>query len=436
MTRLKSQRLLRRDVALMLAVSAAAVGACAMRGSAAVPAPVVRPGISVLLSDSIHLIRGKRVGLITNQTGVDEHGESDIERLRSPEARAAGVQLVRLFSPEHGIRGTEDREQLASGIDERSGLFIQSLYANGTIAPPDSTLRDLDILVVDLQDIGTRTWTYVGAMLYAMKAAARRGIQIVVLDRPNPLSGLHPDGPILDSALANPNEPTSTRPGRAYALYPTPLRHGLTMGELARYFDAELRIGARLHVVPAAGWRRAMWFDQTGLPWVKPSPNLPTLASATVYPALVPFEGSNLSVGRGTTDAFQAFGAPWLPADGVAAALNARGLPGVRFERHDLAPRAAGDGKYSGQTIPAVRIVVTDRNRFSAGRTGAAILWAVQRAAPDSLVVRGPVFDERFGRPAMREALMRGEDPDRVVARDSAAVSAWWRSVARYELYR
>jgi len=367
---------------------------------------------------------------------VDEHGESDIERLRSADARAAAAQLVRLFSPEHGIRGTEDREQLASGIDERSGLFIQSLYANGTIGSSDSTLRDLDVLLVDLQDIGTRTWTYVGAMLYAMKAAARRGIPIVVLDRPNPLSGLHPDGPILDSALANPNEPTPSRPGRAYALYPTPLRHALTMGELARYFDAELKVGADLHVVPAAGWRRAMWFDQTGLPWVRPSPNLPTLASATVYPALVPFEGSNLSVGRGTTDAFQAFGAPWLPADAVAAALNGRDLPGVRFERHDLAPRAAGDGKYSGQTIPGIRLVVTDRDRFSAGRTAAAILWAVHRAAPDSLIVRGAVFDERFGRPAMREALQRGEDPDRVVAGDSAAVATWWRSVARYTIYR
>jgi uncharacterized protein YbbC (DUF1343 family) len=416
MTGTEMQHSIRREAALVLALCVAALGACAMRGPASAPAPV-RPGISVLLTDSIHLIRGKRVGLITNQTGVDEHGESDIERLRSADARAAGAQLVRLFSPEHGIRGTEDREQLASGIDERSGLFIQSLYANGTIGPPDSTLRDLDVLLVDLQDIGTRTWTYVGAMLYAMKAAARRGIPIVVLDRPNPLSGLHPDGPILDSALANPNEPTPSRPGRAYALYPTPLRHALTMGELARYFDAELKVGADLHVVPAAGWRRAMWFDQTGLPWVRPSPNLPTLASATVYPALVPFEGSNLSVGRGTTDAFQAFGAPWLPADAVAAALNGRDLPGVRFERHDLAPRAAGDGKYSG-------------------RTAAAILWAVHRAAPDSLIVRGAVFDERFGRPAMREALQRGEDPDRVVAGDSAAVAAWWRSVARYTIYR
>jgi len=412
------------------------VGACAVRGSSQPPTPKVRPGISVLLSDSIHLVRGRRVGLLTNQTGIDEHGESDIERLRGEGARAAGVQLVRLFSPEHGIRGTEDREHLASGVDARSGLFIHSLYENATIAPPDSTLRDLDVLVVDLQDIGTRTWTYVGAMLYSMRAAASRNLPIVVLDRPNPLSGLHPDGPILDSAIANSEAPTAARPGRAYALYPVPLRHALTMGEMARYFNAELRIGARLHVVPAAGWHRALWFDETGLPWVKPSPNLPTLASATIYPALVAFEATNLSVGRGTADAFQRVGAPWLPAERAVALLEARRLPGVRFERGDFTPQGATDGKYSGQLLGGIRIVVTDRDRFSPGRTGAALLWAIRRVAPDSLVVRGPVFDDRFGRPSMREAIMRGEDPDVVVARDSAAVNSWWRAVARYTLYR
>jgi uncharacterized protein YbbC (DUF1343 family) len=425
----------RRTVTMALLLLAGG-GACAARGSGQSATPRVRPGISVLLRDSIHLVRARRVGLLTNQTGIDEHGESDIERLRGGEARAAGVQLIRLFSPEHGIRGTEDREQLASGVDERSGLFVHSLYQNATIAPPDSTLRDLDVLVVDLQDIGTRTWTYVGAVLYSMRAAARRNLDIVVLDRPNPLSGLHPDGPILDSAIANPDEPTPTRPGRAYALYPVPLRHALTMGEMARYFNAELRIGAKLHVVPAAGWRRAMWFDETGLPWVRPSPNLPTLASATVYPALVAFEATNVSVGRGTSDAFQRVGAPWLPADRAVALLQGRALPGVRFERSDFTPQGATDGKYSGRPLEGIRIVVTDRDRFSPGRTGAALLWAIHRAAPDSLVVRGPAFDERFGRPAMREAITGGEDPDTVVSRDAAAVQAWWRHVARYTLYR
>jgi uncharacterized protein YbbC (DUF1343 family) len=215
-----------------------------------------------------------------------------------------------------------------------------------------------------------------------------------------------------------------------------PLRHALTMGEMARYFNAELRIGAKLHVVPAAGWRRAMWFDETGLPWVRPSPNLPTLASATVYPALVAFEATNVSVGRGTSDAFQRVGAPWLPADRAVALLQGRALPGVRFERSDFTPQGATDGKYSGRPLEGIRIVVTDRDRFSPGRTGAALLWAIHRAAPDSLVVRGPAFDERFGRPAMREAIMGGEDPDTVVSRDAAAVQAWWRHVAQYTLYR
>jgi uncharacterized protein YbbC (DUF1343 family) len=413
-----------------------AASACAVRGSSQTTEPKVRPGITVLLSDSIHLIRDKRLGLLTNHTGIDERGESDIELLRGPKARAANVQLVRLFSPEHGIRGTEDREGLVGGVDTRSGLFIHSLYTNQTIPPPDSALRDVDVLVVDLQDVGTRTWTYVGAVLYSMRAAARRNIPIVVLDRPNPISGMRPDGPILDSAIANPEDPTTARAGRAYALYPVPLRHALTMGEMARYFNAELRVGANLHVVPAAGWRRSMWFDETGLPWVRPSPNLPTLASATTYPALVAFEASNLSVGRGTPDAFQRIGAPWLPADSAVALLNSRRLPGVRFERSDFTPQNATDGKYSGRPLGGVRIVVTARDQFSPGRTAAALVWAVRRVAPDSLTIRGPAFDDRFGRPAMREALMHGEDPDVVVARDSADVDAWWNAVARYRIYR
>jgi uncharacterized protein YbbC (DUF1343 family) len=395
----------------------------------------VRPGISVLLTDSIRLVRGRRVGLLTNQTGVDELGVSDIERLSDSVATRAGVRLVTLFSPEHGIRGTEDRENLASGIDARSGLPVHSLYTSTAIAPPDSTLRDIDVLVVDLQDIGTRTWTYVGSMLYSMKAAARRQIPIIVLDRPNPLGGTHVDGPLLAPALANPEENTAVRPARPYALYAAPLRHGMTMAELALLFNSELHIGADLHVVPMQGWRRAQWMDETGLPWVRPSPNLPTLASATIYPALVAFEGTNVSVGRGTGLAFQQFGAPWMRADTTVALLNARRLPGVRFERQDFTPVAPGDGKFANRLIPGVRIVLADRERFSAGRTGAAILWALARTSPESLVVHADAFDLRFGRPQMREALLRGDDPDVVVAGDDAAVASWVRRVARYRLY-
>lgn len=396
----------------------------------------VRPGISVLLEDSLGLIRNKRIGLLTNQTGVDEHGVSDIERLRDARARAAGVTLVRLFSPEHGIRGTEDREHVESGIDERSGLPVFSLYTVTTIAPPESLLVDLDALVVDLQDVGTRTWTYVGAVDYAMRAAARRHLPIIVLDRPNPLTGLHVDGPMLDTALSNPEEHTAQRPGKAYALYPFPLRHGMTMGEIALFFNAVLAIDAPLHVVPAAGWRRAMWFDETGLPWVKPSPNLPTPESVLLYPSLVAFEGSNVSVGRGTDIAFQQFGAPWLNATRVAQLLNERHLPGVEFVAGSFTPKVPGDGKYGGRTIPGIRIAVTDRNAVQSGHVAAAVLWALDRVHHDSLKIRQLTFDERFGSAAMREAILAGTDPARAMDMQRVPVARFLDNARRYFLYQ
>ena len=397
----------------------------------------VRPGITVLLDDSIHLVRGKRVGLLTNQTGVDERGTSDVDLLTSDaRATAARVQLVSLFSPEHGIRGTEDREQIASGVDERTGLTIHSLYTNTTVAPPDSTLRGLDVLVFDLQDIGTRTWTYVGNLVYALRAARRNDVALVVLDRPAPLGGERRDGPMLDSAIANAEEHTPARPGRAYALYPFPLRHGMTMGEMALFYNAELGIGARLHVVPMRGWRRAMWYDDTGLPWVRPSPNMPGLASATVYPSLVGFESSNLSVGRGTDAPFQRLGAPWLDARRAVALLADRDLPGVRFEAERFTPRAPGDRKYDGREIPGIRVRVTDRERLHAGRVGAAILWAVASSAPDSLRLDTAGFDLRFGSAAARRSLLRGDDPDDVIDESLPGVVAFSQRVRRYLLYR
>ncbi len=412
--------------------------ACAGHGTTAAPVPgrPVRPGITVLLEDSLALVRGKRIGLLTNQTGVDANGVSDIELLRDARARAAGVTLVRLFSPEHGIRGTEDREHLESGIDARSGLMVHSLYTVTTIAPPDSLLVDLDAIVYDLQDIGTRTWTYVGAMVYAMRAAARRHLPIIVLDRPDPITGDHVDGPMLDTALSNAEEHTSQRPGKAYALYPFPLRHGMTMGELALFYNSVLGINAQLHVVPVTGWRRSMWFDQTGLPWVRPSPNLPTLASALVYPSLVAFEGTNASVGRGTSKAFQQFGASWMNAAGVAELLNARHLPGVRFVDDSFTPVNPGDAKFNGVRIPGVRVDVTDRERVQSGRISAAILWAILQTNRDSLRISTRTFDERFGSRAVREAIVAGTDPDVAFATQRAAVEQFLRGAKPFQIYR
>ncbi len=425
---------LRRVVGLLVAVTpAACVKPAVQVGSPAQQSGAVRPGITVLLEDSLSLIRGKRVALITNQTGIDARGESDIDLLRGDRPRGAGVRLIKLLSPEHGIRGTEDRERIASGIDERSGLPVHSLYTNGTIGPPDSLLKDVDALVYDLQDIGTRTWTYVGELIYSMRAAARNRLPLIVLDRPNPITGDHVDPPMLDTALSNPDDPAPGRPGKAYALYPFPLRHGMTMGELARFYNTTLGINATLHVVPMTGWRRSMWFDETGLPWVRPSPNLPTLASALIYPSLVPFEGSNLSVGRGTSDAFQRFGAPWMNADEVARKLNARGLPGVRFVVDPFMPQ--GDYPYKGLRIPGIKIDITDRNAVRSGRVAAAILWALVQTNRDSLQIRTRTFDERFGSTAIREAIMNGADPDVALARSQAAVDAFMANARRFRLY-
>ena len=397
----------------------------------------VRPGITVLLEDSIKLVAGKRVALVTNQTGIDEKSRRSVDLLMAdPRAQRAGVRLVKIFAPEHGVFGTLDRPGIEDARDERTGLPVFSLYQRTTVAPPDSLLLDVDVLVVDLQDIGTRTWTYVGVMLYSLMAGERRGIPVLVLDRPNPLSGAITEGALLDSALANPAYPTATNRTNGFALGPTPLRHGLTMGELARYYQARLGLGTRLTVVPMRNWRRTMWFDETGMPWVRPSPNLPTLTSALIYPALVPFESSNLSVGRGTDAPFQRIGAPWLRADTVTRLLEDLSLTGVRFRAERFTPRASGDNKYDGRTIPGIRIEVQDRERVQPARIGAALLWALGRVHGDSLRLTTPGFDLKMGSAKLREALVGGADPDAVLDRVLPAVVAFERDARRVHLYR
>ena len=396
----------------------------------------VIPGISVLLKDSLNLIRGKKIGLLTNQTGINEKGDSDIDLLRGDRARKADVNLTVLFSPEHGIRGTEDREGLSDSVDPRTGLPIISLYGRQTTAPPDSEMMKIDALVFDLQDIGTRTWTYVGAMIYSMRAAARTNKMIIVLDRPNPLSGYYVEGPVLDSAIANPEDPTPERAGQAYALYPTPLRHGMTMGEMALYFNDVLKINANLKVVPMQRWRRELWYDRTGLPWVRPSPNMPTLQSAMLYPGIVAFEASNVSVGRGTPTAFQIIGAPWLKAEEVVRLLRDREVRGVRFIVEQFTPRSPTDSKYANQRINGIRMLVTNRTSMQPSRIGAALLWAINKTSPGDLKLTDRAFDLRFGSARVREALLRGEDPDTVIDRELRSVFEFRERTRRYHLYR
>jgi uncharacterized protein YbbC (DUF1343 family) len=429
-----------RQIIPLIGITLAAAGCVVTSGQLdptnELAAERVRPGISVLLSDSMELIRGKKIGLLTNQTGVNEKNESDIDLLRGDKAKKANVKLVTLFSPEHGIRGTEDREGIANSVDSKTGLPIISLYGAGTQAPPDSEMQKLDALVFDLQDIGTRTWTYVGAMIYSMRSAARTGKMIIVLDRPNPITGYFVEGPVLDTALANPDDPAPGKPGQAYALYPVPLRHGMTIGEMALMFNEVLNIKANLKVVAMRGWKRELWFDRTGLPWVKPSPNMPTLQSAMLYPGLVAFEGSNLSVGRGTPTAFQIIGAPWLKSEEVVKMLKDRELHGVRFVAEQFTPVNATDNKFSNQRINGIRILVTNRSSLQSARVGAALLWAIAKTSPNDLKLNNHAFDLRFGSPRVREALMRGEDPDAVIDREYRAAYEFREKSRKYWLYQ
>ena len=398
----------------------------------------VRPGITVLLEDSVHLIRGKRIGLVTNHTGLDERGQTDIDLLAAGErARAAGARVVALYAPEHGIRGTEDRA-VSNSVDEKTGVPIYSLYGAGSAGPADTTLKNVDVIVYDLQDIGTRTWTYVGVMIYSMRSAKRNNIPIIVLDRPNPVTGMHVEGPVLDSTVANADDPTPERRGLAWALWPFPLRHGMTIGEMARFYNDTLGIGANLHVMPASGWRRSMWWSETGLRFVPFSPNIRSEEAALLYPSVVAFEATTISVGRGTPLGHRLVGAPGLNTKALIAALEDRELPGVRFRETTFAGTNYGPQQpYTGQTLPGVEIVIADRERIQSGRLGAALVWALLKTNPGVFAIRDTLrFDRLFGSGRARRALMAGDDPDSVMDRELPDVVRFNQLTRRYHLYR
>ena len=353
----------------------------------------VRPGIEVLLADSIHLVAAKRVGLLTNQTGVDRSGVSDVDRLLE-----AGVELTALFSPEHGFRGVLDQPIIGHATDSATGLPIFSLYGEQR-APTGEMLELIDVLVVDLQDIGARTYTYISTTLLALRAAATVGVPAVVLDRPNPIGGQQVQGPVRDQGFSS-----------EVGMLTVPLRHGMTIGELAQFGNDVLDLGADLTVVPAHGWQRELWYDATGLPWVRPSLNMPDLESATHYPGLVLFEGTNLSVGRGTPIAFQVIGAPWLEPGDVVAALGEE--PGVELSDTVVAPHAPSDGKYPDIALPALRLRVIDRASYDPTRLAVRLLGAISQLHPDSFNIRNArYFDNRAGSAQIRDWL--GSDPPR-----------------------
>jgi uncharacterized protein YbbC (DUF1343 family) len=385
--------------------------------------PSVKTGVEVLFAKHLDLIRGKRVGLITNPTGVDSQLDSIIEMFRSH----PDVKLVALYGPEHGVRGNAQAgEYVPFYFDEHYQLPVFSLYGQTHKPPADmmtnideymrtfdtqhtgkqveaGMMSSVDVMVFDLQDVGTRVYTFEATMAYAMQACADAKIPFIVLDRPNPIGGVAMEGPILEPKY-----------GSFIGLYSIPLRHGMTMGELAQFFNAKfLPKKCDLTVVPMENWTRDEWFDETGLPWILPSPNLPTLESAAVYPGQVILEGTNLSEGRGTTKPFEFFGAPWIDGFVLARKLNELKLPGVKFREVYFTPTFS---KFAGTNCGGCEIHVTDRNQFQPVATTLTILATVEKIYGDELEFHASYFDKVLGNARVLEELQRGEPAEKIVA--------------------
>jgi uncharacterized protein YbbC (DUF1343 family)/CubicO group peptidase (beta-lactamase class C family) len=371
-------------------------------------------GIDVLRADGFAALAGRRIGLVTNHTGRARDGRTTIDLLH--ESRA--LTLVRLFSPEHGIRGVLDSDVPAS-TDEKTGLPIASLYGD-TRRPTDPMFEGIDTMVVDLQDVGVRFYTYISTLAYVMEESAKRKVRVVVLDRPDPINGFQIEGPALDKSALS-----------FVGYYPMPVRHGMTMGELARLFNAENRIGADLVVVPLKNWRRDSWFDGTGLPWVNPSPNMRNLNEATLYPGIGAIEGTNVSVGRGTDTPFEQLGAPWIDGTALAAALNARGLAGVRFYPVRFTPASS---KYANEECGGVFVVVTDRAAIRPVRVGVEIAAQLQKTYGQTFELEAT--ERLLGSKSLIGRIRAGDDPAAIAGAWAVDEARWRLLRAKYLLYR
>jgi uncharacterized protein YbbC (DUF1343 family) len=332
-------------------------------------------------------LKGAKVGLVTNHTGQDREGHATIDVLH----KAEDVKLVALFSPEHGIRGALD-EKVGDGKDEKTGLPIYSLYGQRR-KPTKETLEGIDTLVFDIQDAGCRFYTYISTLGLVLEAAAENKVKVVVLDRPNPIGGVAVEGPILDAGRES-----------FVGWHPLPVRHGMTVGELAKMFNAERKIGADLTVIAMEGWRRGDFFDQTGLTWINPSPNLRGLQAALLYPGIGLLETTNVSVGRGTDRPFEWIGAPWLDGHKLQDALAKQNLTGVRFVPVQQTPVSS---TFKGQLCGGVQIIVDDWSKFQPVRTGLAMACELRRLYPDDW--KSERYDVLLGHKATFEGVVKGK---------------------------
>lgn len=413
------------SILVLAAACAYAQGGSTGVKSAPPAAGAVRPGVEVFIENPPAFIRGKTVGLITNHTGIDRQRRSTIDLIST----SPHVKLVALFSPEHGIRGVADRP-VESSTDEKTGLPIHSLYGE-THKPTAAMLENVEALIYDIQDLGVRQYTYESTLALAMQAAAEKGIPIVVLDRPNPVTGRITEGNILEPAFQS-----------FVGIYPVLSRHGLTLGELARMYNAEQKIGASLTVIPVEGWRRDMWFDATELPWVNPSPNIRRLEAAIHYPGTVFFEAVNVSEGRGTDLPFEQIGAPWLKNEEVIAAMAALKLPGVRFEAAQLQV-AADARKYPGETLKGIRFHITDRASYRPLATSLLMIDVIRRLHPAEFEWRGAnrrepgmlTIERHGGTRQLKEAIEGGTLPE-LLRKWEADQAAFAQKRAPYLLYQ
>ena len=386
--------------------------------------------MSVVLGSDIlfdrQLVRGRTIGLVANPASVDASLRHVTER-----AEAGGVRIGALFGPQHGYQSDVQENMIESphGRDEKRRVPVYSLYSE-TRDPTAAMLANLDAIVIDLQDVGTRIYTYIYTMANCLRAARAHGVPVIVCDRPNPLGGVSVEGPMLDPDFTS-----------FVGQYPIPMRHGMTIGELARLFNEHFGIGAKLEVVAMQGWSRTQYFDRTGLVWVPPSPNLPTLDSAVAYPGTVLLEGTNVSEGRGTTRPFEFVGAPWIQPEPFAAGLNALDLAGVRFRPIAFEPTFH---KHAGTTCGGCQIHVTDRITFAPVAVGVAVIDACRRAGPDRFQWRKPPYEYEYTKPPidilygsarLREGLAAGRTAAELSREWTEAVDAFKALRAPWLLY-
>jgi uncharacterized protein YbbC (DUF1343 family)/CubicO group peptidase (beta-lactamase class C family) len=382
----------------------------------------VQTGIDVLEAHNFEQIRAapetKRIGLLTNQTGVDSRGRRTIDVL----AGAPGVSLNAIFSPEHGVTGTLDTTEIGSSKDITTGVPVYSVYGGTDAArrPPPDVLKQLDAVVIDLQDAGSRFYTYETTLGYFLEAAAKAGIEIIVLDRPNPITGSIVQGPVSD-----PDRQSFTN------YFPLPVRHGMTMGELAKLFNRERGIGAHLQVIPMEGWVRGDWYDSTALQWMSPSPNLRSLTEATLYPGVALVEGTNVSVGRGTNTPFEVLGAPWIHGQQLAAYLNARELSGVRFVPVTFTPVSS---THAGQKCEGVNIIVTERNALDAPELGIELAAALHKLYPEQFYLEK--VNDLLVNQAAYDAIVKGVDPRRIAEDWRSPLEKFQQLRQNYLLYK